>query len=76
MKKQPVIHDVHTRHCCILHGCKYGKDDTCTVMTGAAPQEHVCETCDTMDGIHDLKTLMTVLKKKKKKRCFYCGHIL
>lgn len=26
--------DVHTSHCCKRHGCKYGKDDVCTVQTG------------------------------------------
>lgn len=37
--------DVHTEHCCIHHGCKYGKDDTCTVMTEQAPQSFPCEAC-------------------------------
>lgn len=25
--------NVHTRHCCKNHGCKYGDDDICTVVT-------------------------------------------
>jgi hypothetical protein len=37
--------DVHTGHCCILHGCKYGKDDKCTVLTKKAKQEYLCESC-------------------------------
>ncbi len=37
--------DVHTTHCCIFHGCKYGKDDVCTVVCGRAPQEYPCEVC-------------------------------
>lgn len=37
--------DVHTEHCCSKHGCKYGKDDICTVVTGKAPQSFPCEDC-------------------------------
>lgn len=36
--------DVHTEHCCLEHGCKYG-DDNCTVVTGKEPQSFPCETC-------------------------------
>jgi hypothetical protein len=36
--------DVHTEHCCIAHGCKYGHDK-CTVMTKKKPQSGYCETC-------------------------------
>ena len=32
------------RHCCIHHGCKYGKEDCC-VETGKAQQKTPCETC-------------------------------
>lgn len=31
-------------HCCIYHGCKYGKEDCC-VETGKAQQETPCEAC-------------------------------
>lgn len=37
--------DVHTEHCCIRHGCKYGDDD-CTVESGLKPQSFRCEQCD------------------------------
>lgn len=37
--------DVHTEHCCIFHGCKYGNDD-CTVTTKRASQSFRCETCE------------------------------
>lgn len=40
----PVTKDVHTRHCCSIHGCKYGDDD-CTVFHMGALQEHECEVC-------------------------------
>lgn len=33
--------DVHTRHCCLSCGCKYG-DETCTVTTGVYKQEYNC----------------------------------
>jgi hypothetical protein len=36
--------DVHTRHCCVKHGCKYNDDD-CTVYHGSLKQEYPCEYC-------------------------------
>src|SRR5476651_702676 len=36
--------DVHTEHCCVIHGCKYGKDD-CSVITGTKRQSHACGSC-------------------------------
>jgi len=36
--------DVHTEHCCAIHGCKYGDPD-CTVETGKRLQSYPCETC-------------------------------
>ena len=68
------ITDVHTRHCCILHGCKYGSDDDCTVMMRRAPQQHICEVCHE-SGIRSLKTLESVLKNEVK-TCPHCGHII
>lgn len=41
--------DVHTEHCCVLHGCKYGDED-CPVVTKIKPQSYRCERCDD-DGI-------------------------
>lgn len=38
--------DVHTAHCCAKCGCKYGKDDECTVATGKAPAQYGCEFCE------------------------------
>jgi hypothetical protein len=38
--------DVHTEHCCVIHGCKYGKEDECTVSTGAKAQSFKCELCE------------------------------
>ena len=36
--------DVHTEHCCVIHGCKYGKDD-CPVTSDIKRQSHACESC-------------------------------
>ncbi len=36
--------DVHTEHCCIRHGCKYG-DPNCTVVSGEKRQSYKCEDC-------------------------------
>jgi hypothetical protein len=35
---------VHARHCCRLHGCKYGYDD-CPVVDDTVQQEYPCEDC-------------------------------
>lgn len=45
-KKWNIDQDVHTRHCCKFHGCKYGEDRTCTVVTSPHPgiTGH-CQTC-------------------------------
>lgn len=43
--------DVHTEHCCSIHGCKYGDDD-CTVAGGAKKQSSPCEECS-MDQIDE-----------------------
>ncbi len=37
--------DVHTEHCCIVHRCKYGKDNECTVVQKRQPQSYPCEYC-------------------------------
>lgn len=36
--------DVHTEHCCALHGCKYD-NQACPVENGLAPQSYPCEQC-------------------------------
>lgn len=35
---------VHSTHCCVLHGCKYGDHD-CPVYLGFINQTHACESC-------------------------------
>ena len=66
--------DVHTEHCCILHGCKYGEDKNCTVVTRHAPQSYTCETCY-WDGIRTLEQLHQVMEGTVKK-CPHCNHVL
>jgi hypothetical protein len=36
--------DVHTEHCCLKHGCKYGDTD-CPVELGIKRQSFACEWC-------------------------------
>jgi disulfide oxidoreductase YuzD len=36
--------DVHTRHCCKHHGCKYDDPD-CSVFYGPKEAEYECEIC-------------------------------
>lgn len=35
---------VHASHCCLKHGCKYGKDD-CPVVNQQVVQQYTCEWC-------------------------------
>lgn len=41
--------DVHTEHCCSIHGCKYDDDD-CPVETGKKKQSFPCEMCGEEDA--------------------------
>jgi len=36
---------VHATHCCVDHGCKYGKTN-CPVTQKKVSQEYPCEVCD------------------------------
>ena len=41
--------DVHTEHCCVKCGCKYGEEERCSVVSGRKPQSYACGTnqiCD------------------------------
>jgi hypothetical protein len=41
---------VHTEHCCIAHGCKYGyHDEGCPVYLGYQAQSYPCEHCQIDD---------------------------
>lgn len=47
--------NVHTEHCCIIHGCKYG--DRCAVSTGELRQTFPCEECNALASpdLHPVK---------------------
>ena len=58
--------DVHTEHCCVIHGCKYGDED-CTVTTGELKQSYPCEFCKEMD-----KTIIDKMWSEKISYKEYC----
>jgi hypothetical protein len=47
---------VHVRHCCWMHGCKYG-DDSCPVKSGALAQEFACESCRIFEAEDEAREL-------------------
>ena len=53
---------VHTEHCCVYHGCKYG-EDYCPVYVGYKEQSHPCEDCD-----WEVNTIPTVSEHILKER--------
>jgi len=67
--------DVHTEHCCAIHGCKYSDKD-CTVILKAENKEYVqshpCETC----YINGLDTLSKVLKYMHPTMNTFANHIV
>lgn len=56
-------HGVHQRHCCALHGCKYGDKD-CAVVLGIAKQDYTCEWCSD-DGIENTEQVEETLQIKE-----------
>lgn len=42
---------VHTSHCCIEHGCKYG-DKNCPVVNGKVKQLYYCENCNIENNVY------------------------
>ncbi len=69
----PEALDVHTEHCCLMHGCKY-RDINCTVMNGRKKQSTLCESCR-YEGITSMKMFNDVLNGNVK-RCPHCDHVL
>lgn len=41
-EKEEHYKDVHTEHCCVNCGCKYGEEDTCPVVQGWKKQSNPC----------------------------------
>lgn len=48
--------DVHTEHCCLRHGCKYGDLD-CPVYLQTKVQSHPCESCQHDDNDVTIKDI-------------------
>lgn len=58
---------VHTEHCCVNHGCKYGDPD-CSVWLGLRNQSYPCETCSMYEDIENLSEVIPVSKKELAER--------
>lgn len=56
---------VHTEHCCVVHGCKYGHED-CPVANGQKDQSYPCEECEwhEFETCDQLTSLFANLKEK------------
>lgn len=68
--------DVHTEHCCLWHGCKYGEDATCPVVNEDKPQSHLCEGCDTeaeqiREKIEEILHLMNTRSQRRRDRAHH-----
>lgn len=51
--------DAHTEHCCVKHGCKYGRQGGCSVVDDGKPQSYPCWVCsDWLDENWDLVLLL------------------
>lgn len=64
-------HGVHSYHCCVLHGCKYGDDD-CPVVSGEVLQEYTCESCEDsnynkLEDVLQHHSLLDQIKQAKSK---------
>jgi|15BtaG_2_1085339.scaffolds.fasta_scaffold06105_4 hypothetical protein len=68
--------DVHTEHCCSVHGCKYGnRENDCTVESGEKRQSFLCEYChDTISFFENAKDeYFNVIALKKLLKCVKNG---
>lgn len=54
------VQDVHTEHCCKVHGCKY-MDENCTVVSGSKKQSHPCEDCEI--AVEDFRNSFEYMKE-------------
>jgi uncharacterized Zn-finger protein len=66
--------DIHTEHCCVLHGCHWGQEFYCTVVKGQKPQSFVCGYC-ARRGIINLD-MVRIVQAGGKPHCPYCSHTL
>ena len=63
---------VHKTHCCIIHGCKYGRED-CPVVNGEVQQKYLCEDCD-REHIKSVDDLIA-MHQLGIRRCHECGSL-
>lgn len=49
---------VHSSHCCVLHGCKYG-EESCPVVIKTEAQEYPCEWCHE-EGFEEAPTIESI----------------
>ena len=74
---------IHSAHCCVMHGCKYGDED-CPVVSLNIEQSYPCEECyefaceysgdfivTAKDAVLGVPTNHTVLKSHAEKEKFY-----
>lgn len=47
-----LVKDIHTEHCCIMHGCKYGEEKECTVYLGSKKQSLPCLSTSVCYDLH------------------------
>jgi hypothetical protein len=40
---------VHNSHCCEFHGCKYGDETNCPVVTQVTKQLYMCDECHSLE---------------------------
>jgi len=55
--------NVHTEHCCVNHGCKYGDID-CPVWLALQPQSFPCEECNNVAPITPSEDVLTKRRNK------------
>lgn len=67
--------DAHTEHCCVKHGCKYGRwQGPCSVVDGGKPQSYMCYQCsDWLDENWDLVLLLNEMWDKGFDRGYGAG---
>lgn len=49
---------IHSTHCCVIHGCKYGDKD-CPVVNTNISQVHPCEDCYTLSYEYEGNYILT-----------------
>ncbi len=71
--------NVHMKHCCYKHGCKYGDED-CPVQLGIQKQSFPCESCgwDLKEAEENAEYYFSLLTNEQRLEiiascCKFCG---